>query len=119
MVFPTEKLDIFVKRLTEATPSCLMTMVQGDVAAISLGHWIKAFEVGSLTGVIAVALSFCKQPELQDNKYVIAGVTGFITAISDFVLHPSHFGGPSTEAIVTGVGAGLLCLALSQIRKVG
>jgi hypothetical protein len=29
--------------------------------------------------------------------------------------HPTHFGGPSTEAIVTGIGAGLLCLVMSKI----
>jgi hypothetical protein len=55
--------------------------------------------------------------EYQDNKYVVAGAVGFLTAITDLFIHPTHFGGPQTEAIVTGIGAGLLCLALSYIKS--
>jgi hypothetical protein len=112
-----EKLEIFIRRLSEATPSCLMMMVQGNALAITLAHWMKALQVGFLTGLLAVFISFSDRKELQDNKYVIAGLTGFLTTISDFVLHPSHFGGVSTEAVVTGIAAGLLCLALSTIGK--
>jgi uncharacterized YccA/Bax inhibitor family protein len=112
-----EKLEIFIRRLSEATPSCLMMMVQGNAFALTFGHWIKALQVGATTGLLAVLVSFSGRKELQENKYVIAGLTGFLTAISDFLLHPSHFGGVSTEAIATGIGAGLLCLALSNIGK--
>ena len=112
-----QKFDIFIRRLSEATPSCLMLMVQGNVLALTIPHWIKALQVGGLTGLLAVIVSFSERKELQDNKFVIAGLTGFLTTVADFVLHPSHFGGQSTEAIVTGIGAGLLCLALSNIGK--
>ena len=111
------KMQIFIKRLSEATPSCLMMMVQGNVFALTPGHWLKALEVGSLTGLLAVLVSFSGRQELQDNKFVLAGLTGFLTAVADFALHPSHFGGQTTEAIATGIGAGLLCLALSTIRS--
>ena len=112
-----EKLKIFTRRLSEATPACLLLMVQGNVLALTLPHWIKAFQTGAFTGACAVCVSFFDRKELQENKFVVAGLTGFFTAVSDFIMHPSHFGGPSTEAIVTGIGAGLLCLALSQIGK--
>jgi len=112
-----EKCEIFLRRLSEATPSCLMLMVQGNVMALTVNHWVKALQVGGLTGALAVAVSLSGRKELQDNKFVIAGLTGFLTSISDFLLHPSHFGGPTTEAITTGIGAGLLCLALSNIGK--
>jgi hypothetical protein len=111
-----EKFLIFKNRVSEAFPACLLTMVQGNVLALSLPHWIKALQVGALTGVLAVIVSLVRK-DLQDNKFVIAGLTGFLTAVSDFLLHPSHFGGQSSEAVVTGVGAGLLCLALSGVRK--
>lgn len=110
-----EKFEIFIRRLSEAAPSCLLMMVQGNVFALTLTHWAKAIQTGALTGALAVVVSFSARKELQDNKFVIAGLTGFLTAISDFVTHPSHFGGPSSEAITTGIGAGLLCLALSKI----
>jgi hypothetical protein len=112
-----EKLKIFTSRLSEATPACLLLMVQGNVLALTLPHWIKAFQTGVLTGACAVCISFFGRKELQENKFVVAGLTGFLTAVSDFFMHPSHFGGPSTEAIVTGIGAGLLCLALSKIGQ--
>jgi hypothetical protein len=112
-----EKIEIFFRRVSEATPSCLMMMVQGNVLALTFTHWIKALQVGSLTGALAVLISLSGRKELQENKFVIAGLTGFLTAVADFALHPSHFGAAHTEAVVTGIGAGLLCLALSTIGK--
>lgn len=112
-----EKIEIFIRRISEATPSCLIIMTQGNVFALTFNHWVKALQVGMLTGVLAVLVSLSGRKELQDNKYVIAGLTGFLTTIADFLLHPSHFGDIHTEAVVTGVGAGLLCLALSTIGK--
>lgn len=94
-----------------------MMMVQGNVHALTFSHWIKALQTGVLTGALAVLVSFSGRKELQDNKFVMAGLTGFLTAIADFATHPTHFGGPSTEAIATGIGAGLLCLAFSNIGK--
>lgn len=109
------KIEIFIRRLSEATPSCLMMMVQGNVFALTLPHWIKALQTGAMTGGLAVLVSLFGRKELQENKFVVAGLTGFLTAISDLISHPSHFGGETTEAIATGVGAGLLCMALSNI----
>jgi len=117
MDFLKSKLEIFVKKLSEATPSCLMIMVQGNALALTSQHWIKAIQTGATTGLLAVFISLSGRKELQENKFVIAGMTGFLTAIADFAAHPSHFGGESTEAITTGIAAGLLCLALSSIGK--
>jgi len=47
----------------------------------------------------------------------MAGTIGFFTTVADFLLHPSGFGGPSVEACVTGIGAGLLCLAMSSVWR--
>ena len=112
-----DKIKILINRISESIPCCLLLMVQGNVFALTLGHWFKALQVGTLTGLMAVLVSFTNHKELQDNKFVISGLTGFLTAIADLFLHPSHFGNESTEAIVTGIGAGLLCLTLSTIRK--
>ena len=112
-----DKLYIFWRRILEATSSCLMMMTQGKILAITIGHWLTALKTGFLTGIMAVAVAVFGNQKMQDNKFVVAGITGFLTAIADLVVHPSHFGGANTEAIVTGIGAGLLCLALSQIGK--
>ena len=112
-----DKLHILWRRIVEATSSCLIMMTQGNVLAITIGHWLTALKTGFLTGIMAVAVAVFGNQKMQDNKFVISGITGFLTAIADLIVHPSHFGGPNTEAIVTGIGAGLLCLALSQIGK--
>ena len=112
-----EKFNIFWRRIVEATSSCLMMMTQGKVLAITISHWITALKTGFITGIMAVAVAIFGNKKMQDNKFVISGMVGFLTAISDLLVHPSHFGGPNTEAIVTGIGAGLLCLALSNVTK--
>lgn len=112
-----QKFDIFWKRIVEATSSCLLMMTQGNLFAITFKHWMVGLKTGFLTGLMAVAVSIFGNPEYQNNKYVVSGIVGFLTAISDLIVHPSHFGGVYTEAIVTGIGAGLFCLALSYIKK--
>ena len=112
-----EKFHILWRRIVEATSSCLIMMTQGNVLAITIAHWLTALKTGFLTGIMAVAVAVFGNQKMQDNKFVVSGITGFLTAIADLLIHPSHFGGANTEAIVTGIGAGLLCLALSQIGK--
>ena len=111
------KIKLLMKRLSESTTSCLMTMVQGNVLAITLGHWLTALKTGFVSSTLYVFVSFFMKQDLQENKYAVAGTIGFLTAVTDMLIHPSHFGGASTEAIVTGIGAGLLCLVLIKVGK--
>ena len=107
-------LAVFSKRLSESTTSCLVAMTQGSIGAITLAHWGKALQVGIVASFATVLFIVVDKEEITKNKYTMAGVIGFFTAIVDFATHPSHYGGPSTEAVVTGIGAGLLCLAMSN-----
>ena len=90
-------------------------MTQGNLIAITLGHWEKALQVGVIASIATVALIIYGNQNLSDNKFAMAGAIGFFTAVADMMTHPTHFGGPSTEAIVTGIGAGLLCLTMSKV----
>ncbi len=108
-------LNTFIKRLSESTTSCIVMMTQGNLIAITLGHWEKALQVGVIASIATVALIIYGNKNLSDNKFAMAGAIGFFTAVADMMTHPTHFGGPSTEAIVTGVGAGLLCLTMSKV----
>ncbi len=110
-----DKLNIFLKRLSESTTSCMVMMTQGNLLAITLGHWGKALQVGVIASIATVALIIYGNKSLSDNKFAMAGAIGFFTAVADMMTHPTHFGGPSTEAIVTGIGAGLLCLTMSKV----
>lgn len=112
-----DKLKLFWKRLSESATSCLVTMVQGNVLALTVGHWLTALKTGFMSSALYVFISFFMKQDLQENKYAVAGTIGFLTAVADMFIHPSHFGGASTEAIVTGIGAGLLCLILTKVVK--
>ena len=51
------------------------------------------------------------------NKYIVAGITGGMCFIADLMAHPSHFGGVSTEAIVTGAFTALISLVVNFVGK--
>jgi len=44
----------------------------------------------------------------------MAGLIGLLTAVVDGNIHPASF---SQENVVTGIGAGLLCLVMSKVYK--
>ena len=106
---------VFAKRLSESTTSCMVAMTQGSVLAITLAHWGKALQVGIVAALATVLFIMMDKEQITQNKFAMAGTIGFFTAVVDFASHPTHFGGPTTEAMVTGLGAGLLCLAMSNV----
>ena len=112
-----EYLKTLFNRFAEAFTACALTMVKGDVTAISTDHLIVASKTGVVTGISALICFLFLKEEYKDNKYVLAGLAGFLTALSDLIIHPSHFAGESTEAIVTGIGAGLLCFLMANLNK--
>lgn len=112
-----EYLKTLSGRFSEAFAACALTMVKGDLTAISKDHLIVAAKTGALTGIAALICYLFLKEEYKDNKYVIAGLTGFLTALADLMIHPSHFTGESTEAIVTGIGAGFLCFLMANLKK--
>ena len=95
----------------------MVLMTQGNLLAVTLGHWGNALQVGVIASVATLAVVIYGNKDWSNNKFAMAGIIGFFTAVADMLTHPTHFGGPSTEAIVTGIGAGLLCLAMSNIYK--
>lgn len=112
-----ESIHVFFNRFAEAFVACALAMVQGNVTAISTDHLLVASKTGGLTGVAAIICFLFLKDEYKNNKYVIAGLTGFLTAVADSMIHQSHFGGESTEAIVTGIGAGFLCFVMAHLNK--
>ncbi len=77
-----------VENVTESALACLLTMVQGNVLALGLGHWIVASQTGLAAGVLATATLWLSGGR---GRWAVAGVLGATTAIVDFVVHPSGF----------------------------
>jgi hypothetical protein len=91
-------------------------MVQGNIWLATLGHLQKAAETGLITGVGVLIISFFTY-RWFGNKYVVAGITGGMCFIADLLIHPTHFGSYTTEAIVTGAVAAIISLAVNFVGK--
>mgnify|MGYP001819291688 FL=1 len=99
------KIAPIAENVAEATTACLITMVQGNILAFTVSHWIIASQTGVIAGVLAsIALVLAN----TDNRLVIAGILGLATAVVDYLVHPGGFGPVFMEALVTGIGAAAL-----------
>jgi hypothetical protein len=111
-----QKIKIFLTPFCEATPACLLVMVQGNIWLATLGHLHKAVETGFITGVGVLILSLFTY-RWFGNKFVVAGITGGMCFIADLLIHPTHFGSYTTEAMVTGLITAIISLAVNFIGK--
>jgi len=111
-----QKIKIFLTPFCEATPACLLVMVQGNIWLATLGHLQKAAETGLITGVGVLILSLFTYRWFS-NKYVVAGITGGMCFIADLLIHPTHFGSYTTEAIVTGAITAIISLTVNFVGK--
>lgn len=94
-----------VENMAESTTACLLAMVQGNVVVLTASHWAIAAQTGLAAGALASAalvLSRVRRP------WVVALVLGGTTAVVDGAVHDGGFGPPGTEALVTGLVAGIL-----------
>ena len=104
----------FPERFTEAWLSCLLVMVQGDVLALTFKHSIIAAKTGLLSALGSAVCVLLVGNPTQAQKIVAIGA---FTAIADYIIHPTHFGPHWMEAVVTGVAAAALALAVDYVRK--
>jgi hypothetical protein len=89
----------------------MVTMLQGNLFAMTVGHWIIASRTGVLSGAIATLALLAAG---KGRRWAVAVVLGFVTFGVDLLSHPSNFGGVASEAIVTGAAASALSLAVGR-----
>jgi hypothetical protein len=99
----------FVENISEATAACLVTMVQGNLLAITLGHWLVAAETGLIAGTITSAALMIWS---TSKAWIVSLLLGLVTAIIDYMVHPGGFGPAFLEAAVTGGGATALSFSM-------
>ena len=112
----SQKFKLFITPFCEATPACLLVMVQGNIWLATMGHLQKALETGFLTGLGVFIFSLFSH-RWFNNKYIVAAITGAIVFVADLIVHPSHFGDFATEAIITGIFTAIISLALNIAGK--
>jgi hypothetical protein len=94
-----------VEYIAESTTACLVTMVQGNLLALTFSHLLIASQTGIVAGTIASVAVFLGR---NSKRWVVSLVLGTATAIVDYFVHPGMFGPVALEAIVTGVAAAAL-----------
>jgi hypothetical protein len=112
----SKKFGPFLEYASEATAACLITMVQGNMLVITLGHLVVASQTGVVAGAIAaISLLMAKVAK----PAAVSIVLGLATTVVDFFVHPAMFGPVAVEAIVTGIIAGGLSYGVGMaVRSV-
>ncbi len=100
-----QKIAPVVEYVAESATACLVTMVQGNMLALTVSHLVIASQTGVIAGVFAAVALYVSR---TDRRWLVSTVLGVATAIADYFVHPGMFGAVATEAIVTGVAAGIL-----------
>lgn len=108
------KAKLLAEKFSESWTACLLCMVQGDLTVISLNHAITASKTGIVAGLAVVTASYWKK---LNTDYGLIWLTGVMTTFADFLVHPTHFGTVWSEALLTGIGAGLLAWLLTKKRE--
>lgn len=111
----SKKVTPFVEYVAESTTACLVTMVQGNMLALTMGHLVIASQTGVIAGLLAGAGLLIAN---TDKRWLVSLVLGMVTAIVDYFVHPGMFGPVALEAIVTGVAAAVLSYLAGTMVKV-
>lgn len=106
-----ERVLPFVENVAEATTACLITMVQGNLLALTLAHWLIASRTGFAAGAVT---SFAILVARVERPWVVSTLLGLVTTVVDYLVHPGRFGPFFLEAIVTGAGAALLSFVVQR-----
>ena len=107
------KLKLMAQKFFEAWAACSTVMVQGDLSALTMKHFLIAGKTGLLTGIAFVIISFTD----IKSKYAPIWLTGVLTSVADILVHPTHFGPHYAEALVTGVLAAAFAYAFTFLGK--
>ena len=107
------RLALCGHKAVEAGAVCLLLMVQGDLAGITLTHLAIAAKTGLLAVSPVLGVTFSRYARHMVNRWTSSALLGFSAFVADAVVHGSHYPGAYTEAALTAAGACALSLAIS------
>jgi uncharacterized membrane protein len=112
------KEELFQK-LSACWVSCMVMMVEGNLLALNAKHCIVALKssIGALVlfGFTNIFIRNKTLTPIQESALLAVSM-----AAIDVTVHPTHFGAWWTEAVATGIAAGVLnygVTLLSQTKK--
>jgi hypothetical protein len=108
------RLALCGHKAAEIGAACLLLMVQGNVAQVTLGHFLIASKTGMLAVLPALGVTFLgRAMRVLTNRWTSALFFTATAFAADAVTHESHYPGAWTEAALTAIGGGLIALAVS------
>lgn len=104
-----------IEKASEAWLSCMVFMVQGNLASITLKHCLTALQT-SIGVLIAYAACVSILSEKYQNQWTRSVIAGIATAFVDLRVHPTHFGPFWSEAVCTGLGVTAMAIIVNYIK---
>lgn len=105
-------VTVFAENMAEATTACLFAMVQGNLFAIGMSHWVIASQAGLLASVIAGVGFFFTKAGPRWMPFIMLGLA---TVLADSVVHYFAYDTYSLESVVTGIVAVALSILVSDV----
>lgn len=100
-------------KAVEVAAVCVVLMVQGDLAGVTLTHLAIASKTGLLGVFPLLGVTFTQQARVLANRWTSSSLVAVCTFFADAAVHPSHYPGAYTEAALTALGAFFFSLAIS------
>lgn len=107
------RLALCGHKAVEAGAVCVVLMVQGNLATVTLAHLAIAAKTGLLAVFPVLGVTFSPYARHMVNRWTSSAVLGVCTFAADAVIHSSHYPGAYMEAALTGIGAFVFSLVVS------
>jgi len=115
-LFRAHAVDItgsFLQQFENSFFACMFWMTQGNLSLSTPAHWITATKTGlGAATVLQIMLQVPRLSALMRGRWRAFVVTSLVVSSVDLCSHPGHFGGPFAEALLTGMSAYGLNLAI-------
>ena len=113
-MLPMNKLNDCIEKASEAWLSCMIFMVQGDLASLTVKHALTALQTSM--GVL-IAYAACQTLLRKQSVAFNAFLGGVVTTFIDLRVHPTHFGPFWAEAAATGAGVTAMAFLLHIVKR--
>ena len=100
-------------KAVEVAAVCVLLMVQGDLAGVTLTHLAIASKTGLLGVFPLLGVTFTQQAHHLANRWTSSALVALCTFFADAAVHASHYPGAYTEAALTAAGAFAMSVAIS------
>ena len=101
-------------KAVEAGAVCVVAMVHGHLADVTLAHLLIATKTGLLAVSPVLGVTFTPYARHLANKWTASAVLGVCTFLADAAIHGSHYSGEYTEAALTGIGTFVFSMMIAR-----